>query len=135
MQQKRNFGRRPVADEPRPRPLIAKAIRPDATAPVPIVPVVSAAPAIDELPDVHRELEEWKAARKRQRGRFREPWRTLSIATTVGFGLSFWLLPDSVANVVQYVTGGLALASFLAGLRSYFQRAPAPSVEKIEPTV
>ena len=135
MQQKRNFGRRPVA--PRPRPLIAKAIRPDATAPVPIVPVVSvvpAAPAIEELPDVDRELEEWKAARKRQKGRFREPWRTLSIATTVGFGLSFWLLPDSVANVVQYVTGGLALASFLAGLRGFFQRPPIPAAEKIEPT-
>src|SRR5690349_24411290 len=125
MQQKRNFGRRPVADEPRPRPLIAKAIRPDATAPVPVVPVFSAAPTIDALPDVERELEEWKSARKTQRRRFREPWRTLSIATTVGFGLSFWLLPDSVANVVQYVTGGLALASFLVGLRSYFQRMPA----------
>jgi|KBSMisStaDraftv2_1062788.scaffolds.fasta_scaffold433141_1 hypothetical protein len=135
MQQKRNFGRRPVADEPRPRPLIAKAIRPDATAPVPVVPVVSAAPTIDALPDVERELEEWKSARKTQRRRFREPWRTLSIATTVGFGLSFWLLPDSVANVVQYVTGGLALASFLAGLRSYFQRTPAMPAEKIEPTV
>ena len=132
MQQKRNFGRRPVADEPRPRPLIAKAIRPDTTAPVPVVP---STPAMEALPDVDRELEEWKAARKKQKGRFREPWRTLSIATTVGFGLSFWLLPDSVANVVQYVTGGLALASFLAGLRGYFQRAPAPPAEKIEPTV
>ena len=132
MQQKRNFGRRPLADEPRPRPLIAKAIRPDTTAPV---PAVLSAPAIEELPDVDRELEDWKAARKKQRGRFREPWRTLSIATTVGFGLSFWLLPDSVANVVQYVTGGLALASFLAGLRGYFQRAPSPPAEKIEPTV
>jgi hypothetical protein len=134
MQQRRNFGRRPLQDDSRgtARPLIAKAIRPDATAPVPIVP---AAAEIDVLPDVDRELEEWKAARKKQRGRFREPWRTLSIATTVGFGLSFWLLPDSVANVVQYVTGGLALASFIAGLRGYFQRpAPAP-VEKIEPTV
>ena len=134
MQQKRNFGRRPLPEEPRQtaRPLIAKAIRPDATAPV---PVVSAAPTIDALPDVERELEEWKSARKTQRRRFREPWRTLSIATTVGFGLSFWLLPDSVANVVQYVTGGLALASFLAGLRSYFQRTPAMPAEKIEPTV
>src|SRR5690348_414713 len=128
MQQKRNFGRRAANDEPRRRPLIAKTIRPDETAPA---PVVLAAPVADELPDVDRELEEWKAARKKQRGRFREPWRTLSIATTVGFGASFWLLPDSVANVVQYLTGGLALASFFAGFRGYFQRASAHPSEKI----
>ena len=136
MQQKRNFGRRPLPEEPRQtaRPLIAKAIRPDATAPVPVVSVAPAA-QIDEAPDVDRELGEWKAARRKRRGRFREPWRTLSIATTVGFGLSLWLVPDSVANVVQYVTGGLALASFLAGLRDYFQRSPTPPAEKIEPTI
>lgn len=133
MQQKRNFGRRAANDEPlrTTRPLIAKAIRPDTTAPVPIVP---SAPMIDELSNVDRELEQWKAARKKQRGRFREPWRTLSIATTVGFGASFWLLPDAVANVVQYVTGGLALVSFFGGLRGYFQRAPTAPAEKIEPT-
>jgi hypothetical protein len=131
MQQKRNFGRRPVQDEPRRRPLIVKVMRPDQTAPV---PAVVAVPSSEDVPDVDRELEEWKAARKKQRGRFREPWRTLSIATTVGFGASFWLLPDSVANVVQYVTGALAAASFFAGLRGYWQRTPTPSVEKIEPS-
>jgi hypothetical protein len=133
MQQKRNFGRRAAEEEPRRRPLIAKVIRPDQTAPVPAV-VAGPASTNDDTPDVDRELEEWKAARRKQRGRFREPWRTLSIATTVGFGASFWLLPDSVANVVQYVTGALALASFVAGLRGYWQRPPTPVSEKIEPT-
>jgi hypothetical protein len=67
--------------------------------------------------DVDRELEEWKAARKLQRRSFREPWRTLAIAATVGFGLSSWLLPDSVSDVAQLVTGGLGAASFFAGFR------------------
>jgi hypothetical protein len=130
MQQKRNFGRRAVSEEPRRRPLVAKVIRPDQTAPV---PVVLAEPASDDIHDVDRELEEWKAARRKRRGRFREPWRTLSIATTVGFGVSFWLLPDSVADVVQYVTGALAAVSFFAGLRGYWRRSPTPIAEKIEP--
>ena len=131
MQQKRNFGRRPTADEPRrvSRPLIVKEIRTEEPP-----PVATAAVMNDDIPDVDREVREWNAARKQQRRQFREPWRTLSIVTTVGFGISFWLLPDSVANVVQYITGALALASFFAGLRGNWRRAPIPSSEKIEPT-
>jgi hypothetical protein len=132
MQQKRNFGRRAANDEPRrtSRPLITKVIRSDQTAPIAIVPATE-----NLVPDVDRELEEWNAARKKQRRRFREPWRTLTITTTLGFGASLWLLPDSVANVLQYVTGGLALASFSTGLRGYFRRTPMPPAERIEPTV
>jgi hypothetical protein len=72
--------------------------------------------------DVDRELEEWKASRKIHKRSFREPWRSLSIVSTIGFGLSSWLLPDSVADVAQLVTGGLGAASLFAGLRA---RRPA----------
>jgi hypothetical protein len=75
--------------------------------------------------DVDRELEEWKAARKLHKRSFREPWRTLAIVATVGFGVSSWLLPDSVADVAQLVTGGLGAASFFAGFRI---RQPAPKL-------
>ncbi|HLJ52863.1 MAG TPA: hypothetical protein VKT24_05715 [Rhizomicrobium sp.] len=133
MQQKRNFGRRAANDEPRRTalPLIVKRLRTDEPAPA---AVVVAPPAADEVPNVDRELEEWKAARKKQRRHFREPWRTLSIATTVGFGASFWLLPDAVADVVQYVTGALALASFFTGLRGYWRRTPKSAPEKVGST-
>jgi hypothetical protein len=91
-------------------------------------------PSNDEIADVDRELEEWKAARKLYRRSFREPWRTLAIATSIGFGLSFWLLPDSVADVVQYVTAGLTLASVFAGMRRPKSRAEGSLEDRIEPT-
>jgi len=86
---------------------------------------VEADPAPNSMPpvsdigsvDVDRELEEWKAMRKLQRRSFREPWRTLTIAATIGFGVSSWLLPDSVSDIAQLVTGGLGAASFFAGFR------------------
>jgi hypothetical protein len=83
-----------------------------------IVPPLSEEPSVD----VDRELEEWKASRRIHKRSFREPWRSLAIAATVGFGLSSWLLPDSVADVAQLVTVGLCAASFLAGFR---MRQPA----------
>jgi hypothetical protein len=82
-----------------------------------------AAASAESSSDVDRELEEWKAARKLQRRSFREPWRTLAIASAVGFGLSSWLLPDSVASVTELVTGALGGASFFAGFRL---RQPVP---------
>ena len=91
-------------------------------------------PSNDEIADVDRELEEWKAARKLRRRSFREPWRTLAIATSIGFGLSFWLLPDSVADVVQYVTAALSLASVFAGLRRPKSQGAELLEPKIEPT-
>ena len=131
MQQKKIFGRRVAPDTPRQSspPWIPKVTSVDAAERAPILPPPS---SNDDAPDVDRELEEWKAERKRQRRTFREPWRTLSIATTVGFGASFWLLPDSVANVVQFVTGGLAVATFIAGFRGTWQKPPAPT-EKTGP--
>lgn len=124
------FGRRaaphhPTASEPRAATAIApetKVVAARTIEPV-AVPGLTAA-ASEQSVDVDRELEEWKAARKIQRRSFREPWRTLSIASAVGFGLSSWLLPDSVSNVAELVTGGLGAASFFAGFRV---RAPTRS--------
>jgi hypothetical protein len=67
--------------------------------------------------DVDQELAEWNALRKAKKRSFREPWRSLAIASTVGFGLSSWLLPDSVADIAQFVTVGLCGASIFAGWR------------------
>lgn len=131
MQQNKNFGRRTPANDTRPTPpWIPKLIRSAEAARTPPVPSPTTS---DEVPDVDGELEEWKATRRKQRRGFREPWRTLSIALTLGFGASFWLLPDSVADVVQYVTGGLAAATFFMGLRGKSQDSAAPTPESIEP--
>lgn len=131
MQQNKNFGRRTPANDTRPTPpWIPKLIRSAEAARTPPVPSPTTS---DEVPDVDGELEEWKATRRKQRRGFREPWRTLSIALTLGFGASFWLLPDSVADVVQYVTGGLAAATFFMGLRGKSQDSAAPTAERIEP--
>jgi hypothetical protein len=92
-------------------------------------PITMSAASDESSADVDHELEEWKAARKLQRRSFREPWRTLSIAAAVGFGVSSWLLPDSVADVAQVVTGGLGAASFFAGFRV------RPPVQKLSPGI
>ena len=130
MRQSKTFGRRVAT--PLRQPF-------SATVPQPNLPrdelrsslAVLPQPSNDEIADVDRELEEWKAARKLMRRSFREPWRTLAIATSIGFGLSFWLLPDSVADVVQYVSGGLTLASVFAGMR----RPMAEAKESLEPRI
>ncbi len=116
MQPKRTFGRRPQREQQRPEVALAQvgsvSSVEDATQPLNLLP-----PPSEKAVDVDRELEEWKAARKRHKRSFREPWRTLSIVCTLGFGLSSWLLPDSVADIAQLVTGGLGAASLFAGLR------------------
>jgi hypothetical protein len=128
MRQSKTFGRRvatPIRQPPSPPTPQPQLLRDEPRSSAAILPQ----PSNDEFADVDRELEEWKAARKLRRRSFREPWRTLAIATSIGFGLSFWLLPDSVADVVQYVTAALSLASVFAGLRR-----PKPQAEqKIEP--
>lgn len=107
----RTFGRR----TPPPRPTLGGIAPPRAEflagreSPVP--PILPADDGVD------REIEEWKAARRLRRRSFREPWRSVSIAAAIGFGLSSWLLPDSVAGVAQLVTLGLSVASFAAGFR------------------
>lgn len=77
--------------------------------------------------DVDRELEEWKASRKAHKRSIREPWRSLALSSAVGFGLSSWLLPDSVANIAELVTGGLGAASVFAGFRVVQAHQPSTS--------
>jgi hypothetical protein len=126
MQPKRTFGRRPQREQQRPEVALAQvgsvSSVEDATQPLNLLP-----PPSEKAVDVDRELEEWKAARKRHKRSFREPWRTLSIVCTLGFGLSSWLLPDSVADIAQLVTGGLGAASLFAGLRGKARISETPA--------
>lgn len=132
MRQSKTFGRRARIEPQRPLPAIPRLYRLQDELRTQIVALPE--PSNDEIADVDRELEEWKAARKLHRRSFREPWRTLAIATSIGFGLSIWLLPDSVADVVEYLTGGLTLASVFAGMRRPKSQAKEPPEQRIEPT-
>lgn len=67
--------------------------------------------------ELDHELEDWKAARKVDRRSFREPWRSFSIAAGIAFGAGQLILPDSVAEIVNYVTTGLFAVSVVAGWR------------------
>jgi hypothetical protein len=134
MQPQQPFGRRAPTQRETPPPAKPKLARAEELGPTP--------PRIDELrpaalhamephpapgnllhgdadpdADIDRELADYRTMRKIRKRSFREPWRSFCIAATLGIGLSSWLLPDSVANVAEWVTTGLAIASFAAGYR------------------
>jgi len=128
------FGRRAIAQRPAAnQPTVTNNLAPSVIAlfkPTPAADTATpASPREETSVDVDRELEEWKAARRAHKRSFREPWRTLAIASTVGFGLSSWLLPDSVADIAQYLTLALCAASFFAGFR---RQGPAPTTPSPE---
>jgi len=110
MQRQQSFGRRAPTQRETPKP----APKPEPADDVRPAPAVHAP---DSDAEIDREVEEWKAMRKIRKRSFREPWRSVCIAATVGFGVSTWILPDSVETVAQLVTTGLAAASFFAGYR------------------
>jgi hypothetical protein len=112
MQPQKTFGRKTRLQSP-PTTLRAPTPRP---APEPSAPIPP--PLVEHHDDVDAEVEQWNALRKARKRSFREPWRTLSIVAAIGFGLSSWLLPDSVANITDLITGGLGVASLVAGLRA-----------------
>ena len=113
----RPFGRRAPLRETQPQPpAVPKLAQSEELRPAPANLAVPAA-EYDADADLDREVEEWNAARKVRKRSFREPWRSVCIAATLMFGVSSWLLPDSVADVAQLVTMGLAAASLFAGLR------------------
>lgn len=125
MQRREHFGRRRPPD-----------LRREAA--VPAAPEIR----IAELPDllapstddetVARDIAKWKAERKIRKRSFREPWRSVAIAAAIGFGLSSWLLPDSVADIAQLVTLGLSLAAFAAGFRrGAVPEPPSPTVSHL----
>ena len=113
MRRQQTFGRRAPPREtlaqPGPKPARKEEPRPQ--------PAIGAALLTDGDGEVDRDVKEWNAARKVRKRSFREPWRSVCIAATLMFGVSSWLLPDSVAEIAQLVTLGLAAASFFAGFR------------------
>jgi hypothetical protein len=117
MQRQETFGRR-TAPQPKTQIGPLAATVPAPTGAVRPPPALSDMPTADSYVDVDRELEEWKAARKLRKRSFREPWRSVSIAAGLGFALSSWLLPDSVAEIAELVTTALCVASFYAGYRT-----------------
>jgi len=82
-------------------------------------PRLAAVFEIDRTADetVARDFEHWNALRKAKKRSFREPWRSVAIAASLMFGLSLWLLPDSVATIAEIVTSGLMVMSLAAGMR------------------
>lgn len=122
MQSTRTFGRRisKPASTVAPAAGDTHAARPrEAPAAPPAVAAAErAAIEMDAAADIDRELEEWKALRKARKRSFREPWRSMSIASGILFAGAPWILPDSVATVAQLVTFGLTAAAVVAGFRS-----------------
>jgi hypothetical protein len=121
MQRRAQFGRR-AAPQIHHTPAVVRTAPPAEVRQ--LVPPEEAPSTVD---DVERELAEWKAMRKLRKRSFREPWRSVSIAALLGFGASTWLLPDSVADIAQFVTLGLSAAAFFAGFRKAPGAGPAGS--------
>jgi hypothetical protein len=118
MERREHFGRRaaPQRDIPRGKSAIARTSPPPEPTEI-LQPIIAQLDlhAVDN--DLDRELEEWKATLKLRKRSFREPWRSFSIAAGVAFGLGSFILPPGVADIVNYVTLGLAVASVIAGYR------------------
>lgn len=116
MQRQAHFGRRPER-EARPR---SEQIAVAAAAPA-SVPLVDTQLATllesDSDAAIDLEIAEWNRQRKARTRRFREPWRSFSIAAALGFGASEWLLPDSVARIADLVSFGLFAVSLIVGFR------------------
>jgi hypothetical protein len=105
------FGRRATAWSPRQEPHAAP-VRGEPPRPAALIDIDRTA---DEA--VARDIEQWNALRKAKKRSFREPWRSVAIAASAMFGLSLWLLPDSVATIAEIVTSGLTIMSIAAGMR------------------
>jgi hypothetical protein len=78
---------------------------------------------------MERELKDWNRARKARVRLLAEPWRSLSIAASVGFGISSWVLPDSIQDIVQIVLGILMAGGLIAGRRKSKRLALEPAGE------
>ena len=116
MERQGHFGRRvaPQRKTSRDRPIVARTAPPPEPADI-LQPI---AEHLDlHVDDLDRELEEWKAARKLRRRSFREPWRSFSIAAGIAFAAGSLILPPDVADIMDYVTTGLFIASVIAGYR------------------
>jgi len=63
-------------------------------------------------PDIDREIEEWARARDR-----RVPWRQISLIASLSFAIAWFVLPDSVNDVVDWLLLALSGASLINGVR------------------
>jgi hypothetical protein len=70
-----------------------------------------------------REPQQGPPSRKARKMSSAEPWRSISIVATLGFGLSSWLLPAAIQDIVQLVLAILTAGALFAGLRSRIRRA------------
>ena len=120
--QQKAFGRKASAPVLR---VVDHAPAPEPAAPRALPTTLDDLPPVPLRDDVDAELAQWNAVRKARRRSFREPWRTAAIVSTVGFGLSSWLLPDSVSTTTDLITGALAVGSVVAGLRKPRYAPPA----------
>jgi hypothetical protein len=108
MQAGTSFGRKRTAPAIRaPKPL-ETADQSQLARPVPIAAQTDA---------MERELKDWNRARKARARLLAEPWRSMSIAASVGFGVSSWVLPDAVQDVVQITLGILMAGGLIAARR------------------
>jgi hypothetical protein len=127
----KSFGRK--ASMSREAPEVRVVERPPAEAiaptPVPLPKTLAELPPLPLRDDVDAEVEQWNAVRKARKRSFREPWRTAAIVSTIGFGLSSWLLPDDVSMIVDLITGGLAVGSVIAGVRTPKYRPPTVTTD------
>jgi len=121
MAQQAQFGRRASTAPPRPKPVTPPREPAKVGWREPALAGAAAAraappPGHDKV-SLDEELAQWKATRKARKRSFREPWRSVSIAAMLMFGLGTWLLPDQVANIVQVLLLALGAASLYAGFR------------------
>lgn len=67
------------------------------------------------------ELSEWK---KERRKNYRLPWRQISLMASACFSIAYFVLPDSVNHVVQWLLLALGILSFVSSISP---RAASPS--------
>jgi hypothetical protein len=110
MSNTRSFGRRAVAQPPRPAKAPAEAAAPRIeAAPVEQSPAFVESPlpaAIDMPPSVDDELREWKQTRQTQ-----IPWRQLSLMASLSFGIGSFVLTGEIAAAVNWLLYGLSAVS------------------------
>jgi hypothetical protein len=126
MQTVKSFGRRRPAEPPSRaniRPLETPAPSRNDDLPVRSAP---------EPGPVEDELKQWKPPQKSRVRVLAEPWRSMTIAASLGFGVSSWVLPDAVQDVVQITLGILMAGGLIAGRRKS-KRLALESAGETEP--
>lgn len=69
-----------------------------------------------EFPSLDDELRQWKQARKQN-----FPWRSMWLVASLSFGISSFVLPNSVNDVVNWLLYAMAAASLYVGFSKRHQ--------------